>query len=145
MNVILLDKVENLGSIGDLVTVKAGYGRNYLLPSGKAALATKANLDGFWIQDRGGTTKPAFFLDDLSLKAVPPPATVNVTINADQVLRPIDVRHFGVNAAVWGAQFGTSTTVLPGSSRVKRAAVSRARMALCAPRTRSVGQRMART
>jgi large subunit ribosomal protein L9 len=44
MNVILLDKVENLGDIGDLVTVKPGYGRNYLLPQGKATLATKANL-----------------------------------------------------------------------------------------------------
>jgi len=44
MNVILLDNVENLGSIGDLVTVKAGYGRNFLLPQGKAALATDANM-----------------------------------------------------------------------------------------------------
>jgi large subunit ribosomal protein L9 len=47
MNVILLDKVENLGDLGDLVTVKAGYGRNYLLPSGKAALATAANIAEF--------------------------------------------------------------------------------------------------
>jgi large subunit ribosomal protein L9 len=47
MNVILLDKVENLGDLGDLVTVKAGYGRNYLLPSGKAALATPANIAEF--------------------------------------------------------------------------------------------------
>ncbi|MEQ9561295.1 MAG: 50S ribosomal protein L9 [Woeseiaceae bacterium] len=47
MNVILLDKVENLGSIGDLVSVKPGYGRNYLLPTGKAALATKENLAEF--------------------------------------------------------------------------------------------------
>jgi large subunit ribosomal protein L9 len=44
MNVILLDKVENLGNIGDLVKVKAGYGRNYLIPHGKAALATPENL-----------------------------------------------------------------------------------------------------
>lgn len=44
MNVILLDKVENLGDIGDLVTVKPGYGRNFLIPQGKAALATKANM-----------------------------------------------------------------------------------------------------
>jgi large subunit ribosomal protein L9 len=44
MNVILLDNVENLGSIGDLVKVKPGYGRNYLLPQGKAALATQANI-----------------------------------------------------------------------------------------------------
>ncbi len=44
MNVILLDNVENLGHIGDLVKVKSGYGRNYLLPQGKAALATAANM-----------------------------------------------------------------------------------------------------
>ena len=44
MNVILLDNVENLGKIGDLVKVKPGYGRNYLLPQGKAALATDANI-----------------------------------------------------------------------------------------------------
>lgn len=44
MNVILLETVENLGGIGDLVKVKAGYGRNYLLPQGKAALATDANI-----------------------------------------------------------------------------------------------------
>lgn len=47
MNVILLDSVENLGNVGDLVTVKPGFGRNYLLPSGKAALATKANIAEF--------------------------------------------------------------------------------------------------
>ncbi len=47
MNVILLDSVENLGDIGDLVTVRAGYGRNYLLPKGKAALATPANIAEF--------------------------------------------------------------------------------------------------
>lgn len=44
MNVILLDNVENLGKIGDLVRVKPGYGRNYLLPQGKAALATPGNI-----------------------------------------------------------------------------------------------------
>ncbi|MGB5347384.1 MAG: 50S ribosomal protein L9 [Woeseia sp.] len=44
MNVILLDKVENLGNIGDLVKVKPGYGRNFLIPQGKAALATTANM-----------------------------------------------------------------------------------------------------
>jgi large subunit ribosomal protein L9 len=47
MNVILLDKVENLGAIGDLVSVKPGYGRNFLLPTGKAALATQDNIAEF--------------------------------------------------------------------------------------------------
>ena len=44
MKVILLDRVENLGAIGDLVSVKPGYGRNYLIPKGKAALATAQNI-----------------------------------------------------------------------------------------------------
>jgi len=44
MNVILLENVENLGGIGDLVKVKPGYGRNFLLPQGKAALATPGNM-----------------------------------------------------------------------------------------------------
>jgi large subunit ribosomal protein L9 len=44
MNVILLENVENLGSIGDLVKVKPGYGRNFLIPQRKAALATPENM-----------------------------------------------------------------------------------------------------
>lgn len=47
MEVILLDKVENLGGIGDKVKVKAGYARNYLLPQGKAARATPENIAEF--------------------------------------------------------------------------------------------------
>jgi large subunit ribosomal protein L9 len=47
MEVILLQKVASLGDIGDKVKVKPGYGRNYLLPQGKAALATPANLAKF--------------------------------------------------------------------------------------------------
>ena len=44
MDLILLEKVQNLGDLGDLVKVKAGYGRNYLVPQGKAALANKENI-----------------------------------------------------------------------------------------------------
>ena len=44
MQVILLDKIGKLGDLGDTVNVKAGYGRNFLLPTGKAMLATKENL-----------------------------------------------------------------------------------------------------
>ena len=47
MDVILLDKVANLGTIGDRVKVKSGYGRNYLLPHGKATLATPDNVKKF--------------------------------------------------------------------------------------------------
>jgi large subunit ribosomal protein L9 len=44
MEIILLEKIRNLGGIGDKVKVKAGYWRNYLLPKGKAIMATAKNL-----------------------------------------------------------------------------------------------------
>ena len=44
MEIILLDKIENLGDIGDTVKVKPGYARNFLLPKGKAAVANADNL-----------------------------------------------------------------------------------------------------
>jgi large subunit ribosomal protein L9 len=47
MDVILLQKVANLGNIGDRVKVKSGFGRNYLLPQGKATLATPAHIAKF--------------------------------------------------------------------------------------------------
>ena len=50
MQVILRADVENLGSLGDVVTVKPGYGRNFLLPQGMAMPATKANLKAFELE-----------------------------------------------------------------------------------------------
>jgi len=47
MDVILLQKVANLGNIGDRVKVRSGYGRNFLLPQGKATLATADNVAKF--------------------------------------------------------------------------------------------------
>ena len=47
MEVILLQKIANLGDIGDRVKVKPGFGRNYLLPGGKATLATPENIQQF--------------------------------------------------------------------------------------------------
>lgn len=47
MEVILLDKVNKLGGIGDVVAVKPGFARNFLIPNKKAVMATKANLATF--------------------------------------------------------------------------------------------------
>ena len=47
MNIILLERIEKLGQIGDLVTVKSGYARNFLLPQGKAVFASKENIKIF--------------------------------------------------------------------------------------------------
>lgn len=50
MKVVLLERVENLGAIGDVVTVKDGFARNYLLPRDKARRATEKNLKAFEIE-----------------------------------------------------------------------------------------------
>ena len=47
MQVILLDKIAHLGKVGDQVNVKSGFARNYLIPQGKAVMATKANIKHF--------------------------------------------------------------------------------------------------
>lgn len=47
MEVILLEKVRNLGNLGEKVKVRSGYGRNFLIPNGKAVMATAANLAKF--------------------------------------------------------------------------------------------------
>lgn len=47
MDVILLEKVDNLGNLGDKVAVRPGYGRNFLIPSGRAVAATPENLKAF--------------------------------------------------------------------------------------------------
>lgn len=47
MQVILLEKIDNLGGIGDMVKVKSGYARNFLLPKGKATVATPENIARF--------------------------------------------------------------------------------------------------
>ncbi|HKJ63630.1 MAG TPA: 50S ribosomal protein L9, partial [Hyphomicrobiales bacterium] len=50
MQVVLLERIGRLGQMGDIVRVKDGYARNFLLPKGKALRATKANLAHFEIQ-----------------------------------------------------------------------------------------------
>ncbi|MEC7120630.1 MAG: 50S ribosomal protein L9 [Pseudomonadota bacterium] len=47
MDVILLQRIKNLGALGDKVSVKSGYGRNFLIPQGKAVSATEANTAAF--------------------------------------------------------------------------------------------------
>ncbi|MGQ9686324.1 MAG: 50S ribosomal protein L9 [Thiobacillaceae bacterium] len=47
MEIILMEKVVNLGNLGDVVKVKDGYARNFLIPKGKAKRATKANMEAF--------------------------------------------------------------------------------------------------
>ena len=50
MQIILMDKVVNLGNLGDVVKVKDGYARNFLIPAGRARRATQANIEAFATQ-----------------------------------------------------------------------------------------------
>ena len=72
MQVILLERIGRLGQMGDVVTVKDGFARNYLLPQGKALRATEANCKRFEreraqleaVQVRPGPERPPRSVDD---------------------------------------------------------------------------------
>ena len=67
MQIILLEKVVNLGDLGDVVNVKDGYGRNYLIPHGKAKRATESNIAEFEIK-RADLEKQQAAFEKLSQK-----------------------------------------------------------------------------
>jgi large subunit ribosomal protein L9 len=69
MEVILLKKVANLGNIGDRVKVKSGYGRNFLLPTGKATLATASHIAKFEAQRAEFEQKAAADLTNAETRA----------------------------------------------------------------------------
>ncbi|TDR81434.1 50S ribosomal protein L9 [Paludibacterium purpuratum] len=70
MQVILLEKVANLGQLGDVVKVKDGYGRNFLIPQGKAKRATEANLKEFEARRAELEAKQAEILADAKARGV---------------------------------------------------------------------------
>ena len=69
MQIILKEKVENLGALGDVVNVKPGYARNYLVPYGKAVQATEANIATFEKQKAELEKAEATRLGDAKAKA----------------------------------------------------------------------------
>ena len=81
MNVILLERVANLGNLGDSVKVRAGYGRNYLIPQGKAVPATPENVEKFEAR-RVELEKTA--TEKLSIAQARKDALANVSITLQQ-------------------------------------------------------------
>ena len=69
MQIILLEKVANLGQLGDVVKVKEGYARNFLIPQGKAKRATAANLEAFEARRAELEAKQAEILADAKVRA----------------------------------------------------------------------------
>ncbi|AIF47468.1 50S ribosomal protein L9 [Dyella japonica] len=83
MQLILLEKVRNLGNLGDKVNVKPGYGRNYLLPQGKAVPVNAANLEAFEKRRAEYEAKAAAQLSGAEgRKAKLEGASVTITVNA---------------------------------------------------------------
>ncbi len=70
----------------------------------------KAGFDGIYIQNATGNTLPTFYVDDISLVANPPPATIQLAADAGSVVRTIDARIFGVNTAIYDDQLGSDAT-----------------------------------
>jgi len=83
MDLILLQKVTNLGNLGDKVKVKPGYGRNFLVPQGKAVPATAANVAEFEAKRAEYEAKAKASLDGAEgRKAKLEDATVTIAANA---------------------------------------------------------------
>lgn len=83
MELILLQKVTNLGGLGDRVKVKPGYGRNFLVPQGKAVPATKANIETFEARRADYEAKANQLLADANARAAAfDEASVTIKANA---------------------------------------------------------------
>ncbi len=80
MEVILLDKIAKLGGLGDKVSVKSGYARNYLLPQGKAVFASAANVEHFEARRAELETKLADVLATAETRATKIVELAEVTI-----------------------------------------------------------------
>ncbi len=80
MDIILLEKVRNLGDLGDKVRVKSGYGRNFLIPGGKAVMATKDNVEKFEARRVDLEAKAATRLTAAEARAVKLAEIAEVTI-----------------------------------------------------------------
>ena len=74
-------------------------------------VARATNLSYLWINNYSGSAQPVFYLDDVSLTAKTPPATIHVGVNAAQTVRTVDARVFGVNNAAWDGYLDTATTI----------------------------------
>lgn len=96
MDVILLENIGNLGGLGDQVSVKAGYGRNYLIPQGKAVPATPANVAEFEARRAEFERAAAEVLTASQTRA--------------QALAALEVITIGANAGEEGKLFGSVGT-----------------------------------
>ncbi|HGJ5874461.1 MULTISPECIES: 50S ribosomal protein L9 [Arsenophonus] len=118
MEIILLDKVANLGSLGDKVDVKAGYARNYLVPQQKAVPATKKNVEFFEARRAELEAKLADVLDTAKARAEKINSLATVTIaskagDEGKLFGSIGTRDIAQAVTAAGAEVAKSEVRLP--------------------------------
>jgi len=125
MKLILRADVENLGSLGDVVTVKPGYGRNYLLPQGLAMIASPANLKNFELERK----KLQARMDEQRAQA----QSLQARIEELSVVIPM---HVGDNDKLYGS---VTTSIIGDALAAQGVEVDRRRILLEAP-IRTLGE-----
>ncbi|MGA9780141.1 MAG: hypothetical protein WBS33_17915 [Verrucomicrobiia bacterium] len=95
-----------------LATLPANAWQQITVPLSSLRVAGKPNCSGFWFQGNdGGAAQPPFYVDDVQLAAAPLPALVHLSVDAGQVLHPVDARQFGLNTGSWDTSLGSSQTL----------------------------------
>jgi len=116
---------QSLQAYGNLGTPIVAQARRYYLsppppntwqqctiPLAALGVANANDFTGFAIQDSVGATEPTFYVDNIELVTVVPPAVTHLTVNAGAPIRQADARWFGMNAAQWDSAFDTPQTLV---------------------------------
>ncbi len=121
MEVILLEKVRNLGDLGEQIKVKSGYGRNFLIPQGKAVMATKDNVAKFEERRAELEAKAAEKVAAAEARAAKLAELGNVTISANageegKLFGSIDAGNIADAITAAGVEVAKSEVKLPEGS-----------------------------
>jgi alpha-N-arabinofuranosidase len=86
-------------------SLPANTWQQYTIPLTALGVANRADLNRLTLQLRADGTTGTFYLDDIELQPAPLPDVVNISVNATQMVRLVDERHFGVNLTMWDKYF----------------------------------------
>ena len=89
----------------------AGTWTQYTVPLSSIGVSNIGNFTGIVIQDNAGTGEPVFYLDNIQLNILTPPATTAITVNANEPIRTADARWFALNATIWDNDVDTTGTI----------------------------------
>lgn len=123
MDVILLEKIAKLGKLGDKVSVRAGYGRNYLIPQGKAAPATAAKIAEFEARraELEKTAAEALAAAQAKAEAIGQKSLVITCKAGDEgkLFGSVGIKDIAEAAAAQGLQLDKQQVRLPGGGPIR--------------------------